>query len=183
MSKDDFLTPTELKTQVEEKVRRQAAAEAAERDAWVNQQAAESEAREMTRRKAHDKQIAKLKKERYPSLKATVRRALEAATLCAPGEKRAPDGVLLRPDCSQSQDYGECFATNYWRVRLAFLGRLDGLEKYANEQQIIQEEALLIMLADLGQELTARDYQTRLELVNLGIDLPGYYFWIEWQTL
>jgi hypothetical protein len=49
MSKDDFLTPAELKKQTEEKVRRQAAAEAAERDAWVNQQAAESEAREMTR--------------------------------------------------------------------------------------------------------------------------------------
>jgi hypothetical protein len=183
MSKDDFLTPAELKKQAEEKLARREAAEAAERDAWLNQQAAELEAHEMARRKAHDKQIAKLKKERYPGLKATAHDALAAAATCTPGEKRAPHGDLLRPDCSRLQDYGECLDVNHYRVRLAFLGRLDKPEKYAQEDQIIQEQALLVMLSDLESELKARGYKTRLELVNLGIDLPGYYFWIEWETL
>ena len=183
MSKDDFLSPTELKKQTEEKERRRVATKTAERDAWLTQQAAELEAQEMTRRQARDKQIAKIKKDRYPNLKTTARDALAAAATCAPGEKRAPHGDLLRSDCSQLQDYGECLDANHYRVRLAFLGRLEEREKYANEEQIVQELALLIMLQDLGSELNTRGYKTRLELVNLGIDLPGYYFWIKWETL
>jgi hypothetical protein len=58
-----------------------------------NEQRLEAEAR------ARARQVQKIIDKRWSNFKANARAAMEQALRCAEGEKRAPHGALLRPNC------------------------------------------------------------------------------------
>jgi hypothetical protein len=194
MSKDDFLSPADLKKRVDQKLAKEQADQTATSQQIARAEAArarENERRTEADARARARQVQKIIDKRWSSFKTTAGAAMEQALRCAEGEKRAPHGVLLRPNCSQLQEYGERQPGNHYQVRLVELGRVG--EKDSHSQEAIRREAFLAMYEKLRTELAARGYEVRLEEIDFSCGYvdeqgslvegedpgQGYYAWVE----